>query len=77
MNRRCAFKGDTGTAYAYFKNFRSSNLGKKPFCVIWIRSVYAKGSNKKFELKAPIRNSSKFGLLELKIGLELGFASVK
>ena len=76
MNRRCAFKGDTGTAYAYFKNFRSSNLGKKPFCVIWIRFV-AKGSSQKFELRAPIRTFSKFGLLELKIGLELGFASVK
>ena len=46
MNRNCAFKGDTGTAYAYFKNFRSSNPGKKPFCVIWIRFI-AKGSNKK------------------------------
>ena len=65
-------KGDTGTAYAYFKNFRSSNLGKKPFCVIWIRFGF-----EKFELRAPIRNFSKFGLLELKIGLELGFASVK
>ena len=73
MNRRCVFKDETGTAYAYFNNFRSSNLGKKPFCVIWIRWI----RNQKFELRAPIRNFSKFGLLELKIGLELGFASVK
>ena len=47
------------------------------FCVIWIRSVYAKGSNEKFELKDPIRKLSKFGLWGLKIGLQLGFESVK
>ena len=64
------FKGNTGTTHAFFNEIIS-------FYVIWIRSAHAKGSDQKFELKGPIRKFSKFGLWGLKIGLWIGFASVK